>query len=312
MTYRFGHHIGRALTGLATVLTATALTGTAASAATHVPTPVPAPDRAASPSVAAPGATQDAGARAAARSSAPLLPVWAVTRSGDQYWYWPDGRGGLSQRERSEDGWAGIDATTQVDLHSNGSSAALYARGSDGTLVYSDSLGNTRVLGGGWHKYNVLLSPGDLGGTKQSDLVTRDAAGVLWLHPAKSDGTLSARKKVGLGWGQYTHITGQHDLSGDGRADIVARDRSGVLWLYKGTGDSAKPFAQRSKVGPGWNAFNHLVSTGDVNGDSRTDLLARDKAGALWLYKGTGKASAPYQAKVKIGSAGWNQYTQIF
>ncbi|WP_217198341.1 FG-GAP repeat domain-containing protein [Streptomyces buecherae] len=310
MTYRFGHRAGQALTGLATVLTATALTGTTASAATHDPAPVAAAVQEATSSVAAaPDAKQ--GTRAA-RSAAPLLPVTGVTRSGVLYWYWPDGRGGLGPRERFEESWAGVNAASQVDMHSNGASAGLFARIVDGTLVYSDSTGVERDLGRGWDKYNALFSPGNLGGTARSDLLTRDGGGTLWLHPAKSDGTLSARKKVGPGWNQYTQLAGQHDLTGDGRPDIVARDRSGGLWLYKGTGDLAKPFATRSAIGPGWNAYNHLVSTGDVNGDGRTDLLARDTAGALWLYKGTGKASAPYQKKTKIGNAGWNQYAQIF
>ncbi|GAA1349273.1 hypothetical protein [Streptomyces beijiangensis] len=41
------------------------------------------------------------------------------------------------------------------------------------------------------------------------------------------------------------------------------------------------------------------------------ELLARDKAGVLWLYKGTGRASAPYAARTRTGG-GWSQYNQIF
>lgn len=312
MTHLSGRRLGRVLTGLAAVLTATALAGSAtASAVTDTSASGPAAAPGAPATTAAPDGERTAPAPTAKRSSAPLLPVWAATRNGNLYWYWPNGRG-LGERDLFESGWTGINAATQVDLHNDGSSTGLYMRYTDGVLVYKVSTGSPREIGGGWGKYNVLLSPGDLSGSKQSDLLTRDTSGVLWLHLAKSDGSFSSRTKVGPGWGQYTQLAGQHDLSGDGRADIVARDGSGVLWLYRGNGDAAKPFAKRSKIGSGWNAYNHLVSTGDVDGDGRSDLLARDKTGALWLYKGTGKTSAPFKAKTKIGNAGWNQYVQIF
>ncbi|MFI8186554.1 FG-GAP repeat domain-containing protein [Actinacidiphila glaucinigra] len=47
---------------------------------------------------------------------------------------------------------------------------------------------------------------------------------------------------------------------------------------------------------------------GDVNRDSRMDLVARDASGVLWLYKGTG--SARFASRVKIGS-GWGIYNQL-
>ncbi|KAF2774605.1 hypothetical protein [Streptomyces sp. OM5714] len=40
------------------------------------------------------------------------------------------------------------------------------------------------------------------------------------------------------------------------------------------------------------------------------DLVARDSAGVLWLYRGTGSASAPYAARTKIGG-GWNTYNVL-
>jgi hypothetical protein len=47
-----------------------------------------------------------------------------------------------------------------------------------------------------------------------------------------------------------------------------------------------------------------------MTGDGHADLVARDSHGVLWLYKGTGKASAPYAPRVEIGS-GWNTYKLI-
>ncbi|MGW5040616.1 FG-GAP repeat domain-containing protein, partial [Streptomyces parvulus] len=79
------------------------------------------------------------------------------------------------------------------------------------------------------------------------------------------------------------------------RADLIARDKSGVLWLYKGTGNPAKPFEAMSRVGGGWSAFNALADTGDLTRDGRADLIARDKSGVLWLYKGKA-GDAPFAA----------------
>ncbi|MFH8366639.1 FG-GAP repeat domain-containing protein [Streptomyces sp. NPDC018031] len=302
-----GRRRGTTVARLTTAAIAAALVGTSAGAAVaDSPAPAPAPLK----SLAKAGAELGTAAPAApkvATVAAPVLPLAAATRTGDLYMYGPNGRGGLDAREHVTDGWEKFNASVQV---LNGETYGLYARSLDGTLTYSTE--NTKRIGSGWNQYDLLRSPGNLGGAKQADLIARDGSGTLWLYLAKADGTLTGKKKIGPGWGQYTQLAGQGDLTGDGKADLVAADRSGVLWLYKGTGDYTKPFAGRTKVGTGWGQFNHLVSTGDVDLDGRSDLIARDKAGALWLYAGTGKATAPYRAKKKIGNSGWNQYVQLF
>ncbi|MFB7597552.1 FG-GAP-like repeat-containing protein, partial [Streptomyces sp. NPDC056160] len=156
-------------------------------------------------------------------------------------------------------------------------------------------------------------SPGtDLTGDGRPDLVARDASGVLWLYTGT--GRISApyatRVKIGGGWNTYNSLTSTGDLTGDGKADLVARDGSGVLWLYKGTGRTSAPYTARVKIGGGWNTYNSLTSTGDLTGDGKADLVARDGSGVLWLYKGTGRTSAPYTARVKIGG-GWNTYNSL-
>ncbi|MBH5337475.1 VCBS repeat-containing protein [Streptomyces pactum] len=308
MAQTSGRRRGTAVARLTTAAIAAALVGTSAGAAV-ADTPAPAP--------ASVNGVQQAGERLVGAPSAaprtvaapaPVLPLMASVRSGDLYAYEPNGRGGLTSREWVTDSWQSIDASVQVVT---GDVYGLYFRTLSGALGYSNG-DRTTWLGEDWARYDVLRSVGNLGGAKYADLIARDRSGVLWLYLAKADGTLTGRKKVGPGWGQFTQLAGQGDLTGDGKADLVAADRSGVLWLYKGTGDYTKPFAPRTRIGSGWGQFNHLVSSGDVNLDGRSDLLARDKAGALWLYEGTGKAAAPFKAKKKIGNSGWNQYVQIF
>ncbi|MFH8371031.1 FG-GAP repeat domain-containing protein [Streptomyces sp. NPDC018031] len=304
-----GRRRGAAVARLTTAAIAVALIGTSAgAAAADGPAPDPASPKVSSQASDRLARSVPAAPRAAAAAPAPVLPLWGAVRSGDLYMYEPNGRGGLKPRELVTDSWQSLDASVQV---ANGTEAGLYFRTLSGTFGYSDGAATT-WLDGDWGRYDRFRSVGNLGGARQSDLLARDRAGVLWLYLAKADGTLTGRKKVGPGWGQYTQLAGQGDLTGDGKADLVAADRSGVLWLYKGTGDYTKPFTGRTKVGSGWGQFNHLVATGDVDLDGRSDLLARDKAGALWLYSGTGKATAPYRAKKKIGNSGWNQYVQLF
>jgi hypothetical protein len=59
-------------------------------------------------------------------------------------------------------------------------------------------------------------------------------------------------------------------------------------------------------VGSGWNGFTAILGVGDFDGDTGPDLMGRDSAGDLWLYRGNGAGGWHYQgAGEKIGS-GWS------
>ncbi|WP_318212372.1 VCBS repeat-containing protein [Streptomyces sp. SJL17-1] len=115
---------------------------------------------------------------------------------------------------------------------------------------------------------------------------------------------------VGSGWDTYDRIVTPGNLGGTVHADLLGRDKSGVLWSYAGTGKPSAPFAGRVKVGGGWGIYNQLTAGSDVSGDGRRDLLATDKAGVLWLYKGTGSVTSPYRPRVKVGG-GWGIYNKV-
>ncbi|MFF9849686.1 FG-GAP repeat domain-containing protein [Streptomyces litmocidini] len=164
--------------------------------------------------------------------------------------------------------------------------------------------------GAGWAAYDRVLTPGNVSGARYSDLVTRDKTGVLWIHPGTGDAASPFARpvRVGGGWNTYTDITGSGDLDGDGRPDLVAADKTGGLWFYKGTGNTTAPFAPRRKTGYGWDIYNKLVATGNIGGNPTGDLVARDKAGVLWLY--LGKGDGTFAARTRIGG-GWNAYNEI-
>lgn len=67
--------------------------------------------------------------------------------------------------------------------------------------------------------------------------------------------------------------------SGATRNNLYGRDASGVLRQYQGTGTAPGIFAPRVQVGPGWNIFNAFNGVGDLDGDRKADLVARDTTG---------------------------------
>ncbi|MET7718112.1 hypothetical protein ABZS89_38000, partial [Streptomyces sp. NPDC005407] len=122
-----------------------------------------------------------------------------------------------------------------------------------------------------------------------------------------------ARYKV-YSWGDY--LTADAAFAVDGlpvreRHTLLGRDSAGKLWLYHGTGNAAAPFSTRSLASSGWQGYNALTKLSPLSADrSAGDLVARDTAGTLWLYRATSSVAAPLATRTKIG-AGWNIYNQL-
>ncbi|MEV7419127.1 VCBS repeat-containing protein [Streptomyces sp. NPDC089919] len=165
-----------------------------------------------------------------------------------------------------------------------------------------------RLVGSGWNAYDRIEAAGNLAGTAVGDLVARDRSGVLWLYQGNGRGGFATRTKVGGGWQGYDRIAAGSDLNGDGRPDLLATDKAGTLWYYKGTGSAAAPYAARKKIGSGWQKFDELTAVGNIGGGPAGDLLARDKAGVLWLY--LGKGDGTFASPTRVG-AGWGPYRQL-
>ncbi|MFF9069593.1 FG-GAP repeat domain-containing protein [Streptomyces sp. NPDC014891] len=259
----------------------------------------------------APAAPRAGTFAATSASVTPTNALYGINSAGDIYGYGLTGSGGLTASEKTGYGFQYKKFVTQTDVNNNGSSDGIWFV-ENNRLYYGPWSQDRRDLGGGYNIYNRVFSPSSIGGAAADDLLARDSAGVLWLYLGYSNGGIAPRVKVGSGWNIYDQITGKGDLTGDGKADIVARKSNGELFLYKGTGNYRAPFSSATRIGGGWNMFNYLLSIGDMNYDGTADLVARDTAGALWLYKGTGNASAPFHAKVKIGTSGWNGFKIMF
>ncbi|MGW5774979.1 FG-GAP repeat domain-containing protein [Streptomyces sp. NPDC003863] len=115
---------------------------------------------------------------------------------------------------------------------------------------------------------------------------------------------------AGAGWAAYDRVLTPGNVGGSRYSDLVTRDKTGTLWIHPGTGNAAAPFAQPVRVGGGWNTYNDITGSGDLDGDGRPDLVAADKAGDLWFYKGTGNTAAPFAPRRKTGH-GWDIYNKL-
>ncbi|MCX5225703.1 N-acetylmuramoyl-L-alanine amidase [Streptomyces sp. NBC_00233] len=194
----------------------------------------------------------------------------------------------------------------------------LLARDTSGVLWQYQGTGSVTTpyltryrISAGWNTYNTVTPMTALRADGTGDVMARDTTGIMWYFPGSGNASMpfKPRIKVSAGWQIYDRMVGVRDITGDGKADLLAREKSGVLWLFKGTGTPATPFAPRVKVSAGWTIYNELVGTGDLTGDGRPDVMARDTTGGMWIFKGTG-TSTLFQPRLKI-SNGWQTYVSM-
>ncbi|MGW6963652.1 hypothetical protein ACWGET_06315 [Streptomyces zaomyceticus] len=173
-----------------------------------------------------------------------------------------------------------------------------------GTLEMKDARGNVVASGpAALHFVPGTPEPGD-----RATVHARDKSGVLWQYEATSDPArpFKARTRVGGGWNAYTAITKLSPTVAAGWGSLVARDKAGVLWYYEGTGNPARPFKARARVGGGWNTYTSITGT-------RGNLVARDRDGVLWSYDTKtywDDAPAMFKPRVRVGG-GWNAYNLV-
>jgi hypothetical protein len=192
-----------------------------------------------------------------------------------------------------------------TDLVARDAAGALWLSAGNGTGGFQVR----QKIGTDWDRYPLLATPGDVTGDGTADILGANAAGELWLHPGTGDGGVGAPREIGFrGWQAMTSITGVGDMTGDGHNDLLACDLSGDLWLYPLTGDAVfGKRTQRVKIGTGWTGHT-IVGPGDVSGDGRADILAREAAGKLWLLRGDGAGGVTVPTMV---SDGWGMMTAL-
>lgn len=144
----------------------------------------------------------------------------------------------------------------------------------------------------------------------RGDLLTLSASGGLTYQHGTGTGKFGSRT-TGTGWPTSARFVPIGDLSGDRCNDVLVRLSSGALRLYKpGCNAALKPSTKYTTLASsGWTQYDVLTSPGDISGDGRADLIARNAAtGAVYLYKAT--STGKLSARVKLYD-NWKGYKKI-
>ncbi|MEU5309537.1 FG-GAP-like repeat-containing protein [Streptomyces sp. NPDC021562] len=141
------------------------------------------------------------------------------------------------------------------------------------------------------------------------DILTLSSSGTVSYRPGTGTGTLGKAMSAS-GWPASVNLVPFGDLDGDRRNDILVRFSSGELRVYRTMlGQAFLTSTPHTSLGKGWNQYDVLTSPGDISGDGRPDLIARNSAtGAVYLYRGT--STGKLSARVKL-YADWKTYKKI-
>ncbi|MFI6640225.1 FG-GAP repeat domain-containing protein [Streptomyces sp. NPDC050504] len=193
-------------------------------------------------------------------------------------------------------GWDGKDADGKPVV--NGPYAwTLSADAGDGAGTRAVTSGVVRAQGG--------TAPfRDHDGDGEPELLTR-RQGELSAHqgPGMNRGIPSA------GWSGVNHVVALGDVDRDGANDLLVRTTAGDLYRYAEGRGLPRPGGARVRIGRGFSAFDVLTAPGDMTGDGRPDLVARQRTtGDVYLYATT--ATGGLRPGVKIGSK-WTGFRAV-
>jgi hypothetical protein len=182
----------------------------------------------------------------------------------------------------------------------------LFARTVSGDIYYyaPNGVGGFSPKHASGTEWNVELF-GGAGSNPQygkKELYGLSTGGTLYWYYTNNNNSLAARQKVSDtgGWAGYTTFALASSLGDYGYADLLFRDGTNLWNLAT---DSDSPLAT------GWGGYRLIVGPGDLNGDGKGDVLARDTSGRLYLYRGQGNGDG-LTGRVLVGP-GWNIYNAI-
>jgi hypothetical protein len=235
--------------------------------------------------------------------------VMQIASNGDLMLYTGTGSGTLnSTPTKLGPGWGPfLKAFSPGDFSGDGKSDVLAVSSSGGLYLYKGNgaggFGAAGVkVGTGWATFKFVFSPGDFSGDGKADVLAVNSVGNLYLYKGNGAGGWAAGGvKIGGGWGSFAQVLSPRDFTGDAKADVMSVTTSGALYLYRGNGTGG--FAAGGvAIGGGFSTFPVLFGPGDMTGDLRSDLLALNKSGDLFMYAGNGAGGfAAAGQKVAVG-----------
>ncbi|WP_328887898.1 FG-GAP repeat domain-containing protein [Streptomyces sp. NBC_00316] len=216
-------------------------------------------------------------------------------------------------------GWGVYNQIAGGDDMDGDGNGDLAARTVDGALYIYKGLGQGRfaqrtraVWHSGWQEGDVVVGAGGIPAYGKSRIQALGTDGRLYTYQSLGNGLLAPRRQApsphdcNVSYGVGTRmITLASATALDNRPQMLAVCNNG--WL---TGGSDGQWS----IGGGWGIYNTLVGPGDLTGDGKGDLLARDTSGYLYLYRSISDqlpSSVPsFASRVKVGG-GWGVYDRI-
>jgi len=191
--------------------------------------------------------------------------------------------------------WDTFDLVAGVGDLTNDGKADIVARNATSKLTYiypGNGHGRLQSRLGPFAEFkelDVLTSPGQVAGSKRSDLVGRDPSGRIVTFTNTGRTNISAINNSGSTVDTANLLVNVGDWNEDGHGDLMTRSgRTGRVYLRQGNGLGR--FADPLLAATGWESIGSISAVGDVTGDGHPDLVGRPKGGSMRTYPGNGRS----------------------
>lgn len=196
-----------------------------------------------------------------------------------------------------------------TDYDGNGT-ADLVTRSYDGTLYFyrgnGDGTLDARVeVGTNWNGITQFAGAGSRPFFGKHGIYTRTPGGTLYYYEGTGTGRLSEKYLIGDGWDRSAvRLIHTVSLRANGDSDLLGHN------TYDGHLYNFMLYAEADpELAGGSTSYNLVVGPGDLDGDGRSDLLARN-SDTLYFYGGNGDGLS-VKGRVAVGGSGWMQFNTL-
>lgn len=149
---------------------------------------------------------------------------------------------------------------------------------------------------------------GDVDGDGRRDILGVTSSGDLKGYYGDGAGGIGRDGVLVPGWGKPGLLQFPlGDFTGDGRPDLGIITGAGEFLIARGRAGGFEP---PTRLATGWAEFDSVIGALDWDGDGNSDVIARSRAGDLWLYRGDGRGGWATNLGSRLGKE-WGGYKLI-